>query len=38
MMSFSAMDWIGITPYPIALLITILVGAQIYFAKRRYPY
>lgn len=38
MMSLSAMDWIGITPYPIALLITILVGAQFYFAKRRQHY
>ncbi len=35
MMSLSAMDWIGITPYPIALIITILVLMQVYFAKRR---
>lgn len=38
MMSFSAIDWIGITPYPIALLITILVGVQIYYTKRRQTY
>lgn len=38
MMSLSAMDWIGITPYPIALLIALLVCAQICFAKRRQHY
>ncbi len=38
MMSFSAMDWIGITPYPIALLIAVLVCMQIFFAKRRQHY